>query len=660
MLKIKINKYLYTTILLTVLTLLVKLVTTYSLIANDLIDYLKDGQVISPNVSLDQLSYPCNTDEAKEYQNNTLEEELNNLGIMNFLFNKGIIENTGDRALGNYYPTNLKNKGPYYSGFTEEENLAKVFAICTGRHTDEYDPVITPSENPIAHWTFDGNILDSIGTNNGIMPSETNNQPIPTNGVKNLADTSYIFDGNDFVNINVDGLPIGNSDRTVCSWLKTNTNSGYHWVFGYGSSDRSRSGIGKSFALGQNSNHLGVTGYGMDIWINDSVRIGQWQHLCASYDGTTGNVYLDGELKNSRAIDWDTGKSDAFIGRQVPVIEYFNGAIDNIRIYNRALEPQEITDIYNEEKRFQDENFQTFLGNMSDISDSINLYQYFSEEGTFPPNHDSWGTHIGTLIDEYLSIKIPTMSRFNEYDWVGRSVIRFGNLSKVIGIQLTTANNNNPNYPDSYPVTYWNIDEFEDDGADFSGYTCGDDFPITHTPYLLLLTPVDNSNLPEELMPLKINGQIEQVGNSYYRYCIPGGLIDQRPVDGVCGPLNGAGRTYDFISRSREEVCSAGTPTGIAGARRSANGFHYWGCLGRYEGVDVQCSTDPNFDTDSTNGVCGYSDGKYYPNITDITEKCSNGEVIDLRTNWSNSTFSWTCVGGNGIDDRCSTAPSPF
>ncbi len=346
MLKIKEKKYLYITTLFAILCVLVRPITTYSLIVNDLIDYLKDGRVISPSVSLDQLSYPCNTDEAKEYQNNTLEEELNNLGIMNFLFNKGIIENTGDRALGNYYPTNLKNKGPYYSGFTEEENLAKVFAVCTGKHVNDYDPV--PRKNPIAHWTFDGNISDSVGNNHGVMPETVTMHPNPTSGVNiNVQNTAYSFDGNDFINLSTEGLPIGNSSRTVCSWVKTNTNSGYHWAFGYGSSDNRRSGIGKSFALGQNSNHLGVTGYGMDIWINDSVRIGQWQHLCASYDGTTGNVYLDGELKNSKPINWDTGTSGAYIGKQVPITEYFNGSVDEIRVYNRALKPQEITDIYN-------------------------------------------------------------------------------------------------------------------------------------------------------------------------------------------------------------------------------------------------------------------------------------------------------------------------
>ncbi len=198
-----------------------------------------------------------------------------------------------------------------------------------------------PTNGLVAYWPLNGDADDySVNSNNGTIYGATS-----TTGVNGLLNNAYSFDGNDYISLSVNNLPTGYSERTVCAWVKTNTNTGFHWAFGYGGY-----GIGYSFALGQNANHLGVTGYGMDIWDIDSVVIGEWSHLCASYDGAIGYLYINGTLRNSLARSWNTGASAAYIGRQVPVTEYLNGSVDEIRVYNRALDPSEISSIYNLEK----------------------------------------------------------------------------------------------------------------------------------------------------------------------------------------------------------------------------------------------------------------------------------------------------------------------
>ena len=69
-----------------------------------------------------------------------------------------------------------------------------------------------------------------------------------------------------------------------------------------------------------------------------------WTHVALTYDGTTMQLYVNGVLAASQAR---TGSIQAssnplWIGGNSPYGEYFQGLIDEIRIYNRALTQAEI------------------------------------------------------------------------------------------------------------------------------------------------------------------------------------------------------------------------------------------------------------------------------------------------------------------------------
>ena len=72
---------------------------------------------------------------------------------------------------------------------------------------------------------------------------------------------------------------------------------------------------------------------------------GQWQHLAATYDGTTARFYIDGTEVASRPVSGGIGSSNNWrIGAYGSTAGgFFDGLIDNIRIYNRGLTPGEIT-----------------------------------------------------------------------------------------------------------------------------------------------------------------------------------------------------------------------------------------------------------------------------------------------------------------------------
>jgi len=92
--------------------------------------------------------------------------------------------------------------------------------------------------------------------------------------------------------------------------------------------------------------------YYVDSTEPELVRDGSWHHLVGVNDGTDLLLYVDGELDNTNPgaggkIKGDEGAT-LNIGRRVEEAgDYlFNGCIDEVAIYSRALTPEEIKQHY--------------------------------------------------------------------------------------------------------------------------------------------------------------------------------------------------------------------------------------------------------------------------------------------------------------------------
>ena len=70
-----------------------------------------------------------------------------------------------------------------------------------------------------------------------------------------------------------------------------------------------------------------------------------WTHLAATYDGSTLRFYVNGTQAASRAVTGGITSSTnpLRIGGNSVWGEWFNGSIDEVRIYNRALTPAQIS-----------------------------------------------------------------------------------------------------------------------------------------------------------------------------------------------------------------------------------------------------------------------------------------------------------------------------
>jgi hypothetical protein len=85
----------------------------------------------------------------------------------------------------------------------------------------------------------------------------------------------------------------------------------------------------------------------------------QWIYIAATYDGQYARIYFNGSLVIQR--EWigpiATSNTSIYVGSKSPEVEpqYFNGLVDEVRIYNRALNSTEISYSYQHLTPFSEE-----------------------------------------------------------------------------------------------------------------------------------------------------------------------------------------------------------------------------------------------------------------------------------------------------------------
>jgi fibronectin type 3 domain-containing protein len=86
------------------------------------------------------------------------------------------------------------------------------------------------------------------------------------------------------------------------------------------------------------------TNLGNYVDSHQTPTVGQWQYVAATYDGTNARIYVDGVLAASATFTANVGNSNTWrIGAYgSPAGGFFDGSIDNVRIYDRALTSAEI------------------------------------------------------------------------------------------------------------------------------------------------------------------------------------------------------------------------------------------------------------------------------------------------------------------------------
>ena len=185
-----------------------------------------------------------------------------------------------------------------------------------------------------------------------LLPNELNTSSNPANdtGVNSLY--SMDFDGSGYISVN----PIVLTDFSVSFWINPSTITGasYDGILGQGTT-AAQGGILRYVAYDGNTSTGSVILYLGSSWTNvASLTNGVWSNVILTYDSTADELksYKNGSLDttiSSPDFSGQTTNAHSFVDigrRNGSSGSIFNGQIDEVAIFNRALNTTEIAALY--------------------------------------------------------------------------------------------------------------------------------------------------------------------------------------------------------------------------------------------------------------------------------------------------------------------------
>ncbi|RZN80997.1 MAG: choice-of-anchor D domain-containing protein [Winogradskyella sp.] len=201
-------------------------------------------------------------------------------------------------------------------------------------------------------------------------------------------------------------------------------------------------------------------------WINGSTRTIQstavipenvWHHIAVTHDGTTARLYIDGVLETTETLPLPIDTSRSFLigaaGRDGGATAYFDGNIDEVRVWNAALTESQLRFLMNQElednagtigKYFDDNSILPTKNDASGL-DFTNLRAYFpmSRYTYTNTNDDSGNDLIGYLRQlrtvDFQTAPLPYVSTQNG-NWGDSSTWVNGSVQTIPGARALADN----------------------------------------------------------------------------------------------------------------------------------------------------------------------------------------------------------------------------
>ncbi len=196
---------------------------------------------------------------------------------------------------------------------------------------------------PRSRWPADGDAADVVGSNSGTLVGGVSFAP----GVKCSA---LSFDGvDDAVAVATPSeLPLENDPRTIALWIKVDTFEHDDEIVVWGNDvTAQKSAIALKSIPEQGGPTVFFWGFFTDIVSDTTMDTDTWYHVAFTFDGTTGTLYLDGEVVGTAELTLNTPDVTEFrIGSGLDGAgDSFAGDVDDLLIYGRALSAGEVAEL---------------------------------------------------------------------------------------------------------------------------------------------------------------------------------------------------------------------------------------------------------------------------------------------------------------------------
>lgn len=284
----------------------------------------------------------------------------------------------------------------------------------------------------LASYPFNGNANDESG--NGNDGDTTNHAPTLTTDRFGNANSAYSFDGvNDYIEILDNPTMEPGNNFSISAWFLSNvvpSHSLYVNSIISKESGYNQSGVGIHFNDYQNGAFLFLNGgYNYSFSGNKYIGLGKWTNAIITYDGSVAKLYINGQLDSQMpfVVSFDDLDFSWFIGKEFTgpsgwTNRYWNGKLDDIQIFNCAIDSATVSSIYHADG--------WALCNDTSITQNISIYDYesytvglntYTISGTYA---DTIQTNLGcdSIIITNLSVKIQ-----NKCDWLYNKQIAVNN-----------------------------------------------------------------------------------------------------------------------------------------------------------------------------------------------------------------------------------------
>jgi len=201
-----------------------------------------------------------------------------------------------------------------------------------------------PTPGMIVYYPFNGNTNDESGNENHL----TNNGALPTCDRIGIYNAALFFDGSNDFCIAPNSTSLNPSENlTMIAWVFPQSTNGSQYI------------VRKSTVLPYKGYFMRILNGSLSIWFGSApqdiitnviIPENSWSQIAVTFNSGNYKVFLNSQLQESGSASYDLiCDSDLYISKHFTSAGYFNGRIDDVRLYNRTLIESEIQELYSEE-----------------------------------------------------------------------------------------------------------------------------------------------------------------------------------------------------------------------------------------------------------------------------------------------------------------------
>lgn len=264
----------------------------------------------------------------------------------NYVIKRSVVSGGPYIPIGTSYTTS-------YTDTTVVNGTTYYYVVCVagvrGEGPDSAEVSATPGPQKHAYWSLDKSMVDSwSGRNITSIGAGTWQTPGKYGDALSLsgANTAYAT------------LPAGLvsslTDFTFSAWVKPTSIKQWERVFDFGSGTKTYMFLGYCNTTGTMRYAIINTSTTSEQRIDSSVNIptGSWSHIAITWSNNVGIMYVNGvEVGRNSSMTFNPsslGNTTAnYLGKSQWNDPYWNGSIDEVKIYADALTPDQIANLYN-------------------------------------------------------------------------------------------------------------------------------------------------------------------------------------------------------------------------------------------------------------------------------------------------------------------------